>query len=221
MSFGDSVWESIYKTSSWGSYPSEEAIRFYMRAKGGFEKPSVLDIGSGQGALSWFMSREGASVTAFDGSPTALTLLEELTSSFDQQVSACVIGDIMKPSKYFLDPFEIMVDHYALYSNPENEITLAYRQYFELLKPGGKFLTCAFGENFDGFGTGVQLSKNTWTDIPEGPLKDRGMTTFWTEVRLCGILEKVGFEIDYSEVIQHKIVDSFQEKIIVSVKRPV
>jgi SAM-dependent methyltransferase len=219
MSFGDSIWENIYKTASWGAYPSEEAIRFYMRAKGSFESPAVLDIGSGQGSLSWFMSREGARVTAFDGSPTALSLLDELTSSFGQQVNASVRGDILRPLEYFSEPFEILVDHYALYSNPEDKITLAYQQYLELLKPGGRLLTCGFGENFDGFGTGKQLSENTWTDIPEGPLQDRGMTTFWTEERLCETLEEVGFEIDYTEVIQHKIADTFQEKIIIAAKR--
>ena len=219
MSFGDQIWEEIYKTSSWGSYPSEEAIRFYMRTKRNFQQPEVLDIGSGQGALSWFMTREGAKVSAFDGAPTALKRLEELTASFGVSVENKIHGNILNPQNYINTPFDIMVDHYALYANPEEEIYKSYAAYHELLREGGFLLTCAFGEQCDGFGSGERVSENTWVEICEGSLKDRGMTTFWTEKRLTEVLTKIGFEIDYTEVIYHTLSGVSQEKIIVCAKK--
>ena len=221
MSYGDQVWEELFKSSSWGSYPSEEAIRFYMRAKRNFKSPSVLDIGAGQGAVSWFMTKEGGRVTAIEGSPTGLERLANLTQSFGYKISNAINGDIMAPTTFLASKFDIMVDHYSMYSNPEEKVRQAYNQYFDLLNPGGQFLTCCFGANCTGVKTGKNKGGNTWFDIQEGPLKDRGVSTIWTKKLLSEVLIQSGFEIQYSETITQKMSGIVQEKIIIAASKPV
>jgi precorrin-6B methylase 2 len=111
--FGDPVWENIFSSRPWGKYPPEETIRFFLRAKEKINRKPiyVLDIGCGVGASSWMMAKEGGKVTAFDGAPSGLSLVNINAKEFGvlDEIET-VLGDITIPSVYLTQIFDIMVD---------------------------------------------------------------------------------------------------------------
>jgi cyclopropane fatty-acyl-phospholipid synthase-like methyltransferase len=74
MSF-DKVWEKTHQDREWGSYPSEDLVRWTFRNFGKHRdqhtKQKILDLGCGQGNNTWFLAREGFNVLAVDGSHSA------------------------------------------------------------------------------------------------------------------------------------------------------
>ena len=202
--FGDKIWEELFTTQGWGKYPPEEVIRFFVRAKKDLNKPVIkaLDIGCGMGACAWFMSKEGAKVTAFDGAPAGINNISNLAVEFGVFTDfTLLLGDITKPQSHIDSRFDIMLDNYSLYANPEKDIHNALKDYYEILYDGGYLLMNCFGEKTTGFGTGKRLSENTWTDICGGGLHNRGIVTWFTRQRLTKIFETIGYDINYYENI--------------------
>src|SRR5262249_5535955 len=77
----DRTWEEIFRSRTWGRYPSEDAVRLVARQF--FRAPdrrqvSCLDLGCGGGNHTWFLAREGFSVTAVDGSESAVKQTQAL-----------------------------------------------------------------------------------------------------------------------------------------------
>src|SRR5258705_850256 len=75
----DPVWEEIFRAQEWGRYPDAYVVRFVARNFYARERRTVrlLDVGSGPGASTWYMAREGFAVAAIDGSAAALARLEQ------------------------------------------------------------------------------------------------------------------------------------------------
>lgn len=68
------VWNKIITNSRKSKYPDLNFVRFVARNYfGGFPRDRFhfLDLGSGDGANTWFLENEGFRVTAIDGSPGA------------------------------------------------------------------------------------------------------------------------------------------------------
>jgi len=60
----DPVWEEVFRAQEWGKYPPEHVIRAV--ARNFYKAPDrkavkILDIGSGPGANTWYVAREGFS----------------------------------------------------------------------------------------------------------------------------------------------------------------
>jgi cyclopropane fatty-acyl-phospholipid synthase-like methyltransferase len=200
--FGDPIWERVISTQGWGKYPAEEVIRFFIKTKKmmGTENPAVLDIGCGIGACSWFMAKEGGKVTAFDGAPSALGQVKQLAERFGASGEIkTVLGDIAAPKRYFNQLFDIMLDNYSLCTNSYGRIIDAFSDYFTLLGSGGFLLTNCFGKKTTGYGSGTDLGNDTFTDMTEGALSNRGMNTFFDRVELNRIFAEIGFGIEYVE----------------------
>jgi len=217
--YGDPVWENLFQ-KGWGKYPPEEVVRFYFRkVKNEFKSPKTLDIGSGQGACSWFMTKEGSSVSAFDGSPTGLKNVSVIAKEFGvTNTIDLILGDITKPDKYFSNTFDVLLDNYSLYSNPEDEVSNALMKYYNIMNGGGVFLMNCFGEKTSGYDTGTQLSKNTFRDV-EGSLKDRGIITWYNRSRLNELFSRIGFQISYTEDLSEDHNGVITEKLITCLKK--
>ena len=69
------------------------------------------------------------------------------------------------------------------------------------------------GEKTSGYGTGVQLSKNTFTDV-EGALEGRGVVTWYNRVRLNNLFDDIGFKVVYTEDNIEKQGQVLIEKLI-------
>ena len=75
-----------------------------------------------------------------------------------------------------------------------------------------------FGEKTTGYGTGTQLSKNTFRDV-EGSLKDRGIITWYRRERLNDLFRNIGFEIVYTEDLTQLHNGVVTEKLISCLKK--
>ncbi len=204
LQFGNKIWEELHSARTWGKYPPEEVIRsfFFAKKKLNMADLKALDIGCGIGACSWFLRKECDEVTAFDGSPSGLKNVPDLAKEFNVNENiTLLLGDIIKPLEYINSEFDIILDNYSLYANPEEEIINALEGYYEISSDAGCFLLNCFGERTTGFRTGKQLSDHTWTDITEGNLQDRGVVTWFTRDRLNNIFNNIGFSVSYYENI--------------------
>lgn len=221
--FGDPVWEKLFSSRSWGKYPPEETIRFFMRAKERINRRPlyVLDIGCGVGASSWMMAKEGGKVSAFDGAPSGLSCINKNAKEFGvlDEIET-VLGDITRPSTYLEKSYDIMVDQYSLYANPENRVIDAYREYFKLLKPGGLFLTCGFGYGTTGWNEGRRVSEHSVTDIKEGVMRDTGTVSVFSLEQLKAILSDIGFAVEYWEQIGENRNEICIDKHIIAISKP-
>lgn len=219
--FGDSAWEQTFASRRFGRYPSEEAIRFFFssRAKVG-DAPATLDIGCGAGAVAWFLAHQGARVTAMDGAPAALEQLDTTLKEFGAPAVAKVLGDIMRPTDHVEGPFHLMVDHYALYANPEDKIRQALPAYCGLLAPGGQFLSCLFGVNCSGADTGERIAPNTFRGIKTGVHQGTGTITLWAQDEAEELFRSSGFCVRYREKQTHDRNGLAVEKLIFHLDRP-
>jgi len=199
--YGDPIWEKLFSSRGWGKYPSEEAIRFFMYAKKvlNMEAPKALDIGCGSGAISWFMAKNGAEVTALDGAPSGLKNVNALFREFNVPGSAgTVLGDITNPSKFLGGGFDIMADHYSLCHNSKEKIAQAFSEYSALMNKGAFLMTCGFGGKTTDFGNGMHVSGASFTSSSNG---ESGTVSFFRKDELDLILKKNGFSIEYHENI--------------------
>ena len=222
-SYGEKIWNELFSSQEWGRYPSEEAIRFFLRSKNKLkmEKIKALDLGCGQGAVSWFMAREGAAVTAMDGAPAGLDRVKALAAEFGVRSGIeTVLGEITEPGKSLESKYDIVLDHYSLFQNKEERMVSAYKGLFELLNKGGFLLTCVFGQNTSSFGHGKKISEKTYTDITKGSFVNRGLTTFFKREQLDEIFLGIGFEIEYRERILLERDDVVDEKLVTCLRKP-
>lgn len=217
--YGDGIWEKIFSSRGWGRYPSEESIRFFMYAKNktGKAAPAVLDIGCGKGALSWFMSKEGASVTAMDGAPSGVKAVAQTAAEFGvSKEIKTICGDITEPEKFVENCFDILVDHYSICHNPMPRILNAYKNYYELLNDNGYFLTCFFGLGTTEFGSGMKVSRSgSFCDQSDGA----GIVSLNSMESNVSMFEDIGFKIEYKERVIIDRGDSQIEKIIICLRK--
>ena len=205
--FGDPIWENLFSTRDWGKYPSEEVIKFYKNSTlNRVTRPKVLDAGSGKGSCSWFMSKEGGNVTAFDGSMSALKNIPLISKEFNiKNKIDTVLGDITNPKIFLNNRYDIILDNISLCVNLEENIINAYTQYFDLLNNNGDFLSVTLGKKSTGVDTGIKIKNNTFIDVEIGCMKDRGMITWFDFETLTKIYSNIGFNIfDHTNVTEIK-----------------
>jgi ubiquinone/menaquinone biosynthesis C-methylase UbiE len=175
----DQVWEDVFRRQEWGKYPPEHVIRFVARRWYGVADRRaicLLDLGCGPGACSWYMAREGFSVYGIDGSATAIRragerLRQEGLSATFQEGD---YGRLPWPDGFF----DGVIDNVSLYCNSFETCKSIAAEVRRVLKPGGAFLSVNFTDRSWGYGLGRQVGPGEFTDIREGPLKDKGFALF-------------------------------------------
>ena len=68
-----------------------------------------------------------------------------------------------------------------------------YEKVYDFLKKDGKLLTVCFGKETSGYGLGKEIEKDTFTDITEEALRERGITHFFDKKLIKLILSEIGF----------------------------
>lgn len=177
------VWEDIFRTRSWGRYPSEPVVQALMRLyadrddRGAIE---VLDLGCGPGANTWFLAREGFAVSGLDGSPTAIALNRQRLHAEGLRADLRV-ADFTHPLPYGDAGFDCVVDNVALCTTPASHMRRAISEVHRVLKPGGAFVSVCFTTRTWGYGLGTAAGEpGAYTDIGEGPLAGKGLAQFLT-----------------------------------------
>jgi 2-polyprenyl-3-methyl-5-hydroxy-6-metoxy-1,4-benzoquinol methylase len=199
------TWEEVHATRRWGAYPPEDVVRFVATAYKSLSKEErkpirVLDVGCGQGAVTWFLAREGFDATGIDFSPSAIEKARAYVESNKLEASFAV-EDFTKLS-FEAESFDCILDIESIYTNTSADIKKIYADLYRLLKPGGVFFTMSFSTACSNFGTGVRLEEHTFTDIPSGS-PHTGVAHYFDRLELKGLLTETGFkeiEINSKEV---------------------
>ncbi len=132
----EQAWEQTHKERQWGSYPKEELVRW---ASSVGKRLTVLDLGAGAGASTWFLAREGHRPIAVDGSISALrNARARLTiEGYHFTGAQCHFMDLP-----FADQaFDACVDVVSVAHNTFAEIYGIFKEVARVLKPRGKLFT--------------------------------------------------------------------------------
>lgn len=178
-------WDEKFKTRSWGKYPNEDLVRFVCGefSRNRIKNPKVLEIGSGTGANLWFLQNEGLNVSGIDSSKTGIEASKKKLSDHGFNLTDLRVGNF-NTLPWEQENFDLVVDIFALYANTVSEINKTVKEIARVLKPGGFFFTTLWGAKTAGYGTGLNLEENTYTDILDGPCKDMGVAHFFHEAEL-------------------------------------
>lgn len=199
----DPKWEEIHADREWGQYPVEYVIRFIARNYYGVldrAAVKVLDYGCGGGSHTWYLAREGFDTYAFDGAPSAIQKVR-LRMEREKMSAHLKVCDALNPA-YEDNFFDAIVENFCVAMNTTEEIKMMYKEIYRILKPGGKLLTAQFGKKTDGYGTGIQIDKDTFSGIENVQLQDVGKIHFTDRVAIKSLLEQTGFvNIDIDTII--------------------
>jgi len=181
----DPAWESVFQQHEWGKYPPEFIIRFVARnfyAKPGRSEVRLLDLGCGPGACTWFMAREGFSVSGIDGSPTAIDRAGKRLQS-EGLTADLRVGDFtILP--WGADSFDAVIDCASLCHNSWQAARKAVSEVCRVLKPSGLLISSAFTDRAWGIGTGPALEMGGFHHVTEGPLAGKGYSRFLAQTQI-------------------------------------
>lgn len=189
----DQTWEQIFKSRSWGKYPSEDIIRFTasrFKNVADRSKIRVLDLGCGGGAHTWFLAREGFDTFGIDGSESGIRQASALLDREGFKANLTV-GDFTQldyPAGYF----DVIIDSSAVQHNDFGNIRLIHRQIWNLLKPGGYFCGILINTQTSGWKEAEKLEDNTYTNFKTGPIQKELLVHFFTESEVREIMS--GYE---------------------------
>lgn len=208
----DKIWEDIHSQYEWGQYPSEEIIRFIARNYYKTERSNtkILDFCCGGGCHTWYLCREGFDVYAFDGSESAIkNTVDKLKREFNGGVGAKLKVSDALALEYPENFFDAVIDSCGIYANKIEDIKRMYQSVYYFLKPGGKLMTVVFSKDTTGYGTGIMLEKDTYTDLSCGALSERGTVHFFDKAEIKEILIQAGFR---DIMIDEKVRTQFNGK---------
>lgn len=97
---------------------------------------SILDLGCGQGAASWFFARQGFDVTAVDGSANALAKAQTWLTGEGYPIRAQVCCVTALP--FEAGTFDAVVDVVCSAHNSMIDMVKIFAEIARVLKPGGK-----------------------------------------------------------------------------------
>ena len=208
-------WEQIHKTKEWGAYPSEHIIRFIARNYYNVEdrkKVKILDFGSGTGAHTWYLAREGFDTWAFDISETAIMRLKKRMEHENLPVHAEVCDGLNV--SYETGFFDAVIDNVSIISNRIDDIKKMYKTSYRILKSGGKLITVCFEPETTGYGTGVKIEDGTDGNITTGCIQGLGGRHFFTQSELRQVLEESGFKNICIEFIKYSDRGSIVSQLV-------
>ena len=191
----DATWEKVHIAQEWGKYPSEEVIRFvarnfYSKVR---NQVRILDAGCGQGSVTWYLSREGFDVFAFDGSQTAIAKAKERLDKEGLKANFFV-GDALN-FEYDNAYFDGIIDSAMICANRTAHIKVILKECFRVLKRGGKiFSTGLFKIGMTGYGCGKKIEEHTYKDIDKGNLAGIGTVHFFDEEQIKALWTEAGFD---------------------------
>lgn len=151
------------------------------------QRPSVLDLGCGNGALAEQMQQWGYAVIGIDPSPSGLDMARARCPnlSFHQ-----AIANPESIEELGLAPFDLVV------STEVVEHCYSPRQWaaaaFSALKPGGVLISST---PYHGYLKNLTLAASGKLDAHFTALWDGGHIKFWSRRTLTALLQEAGFEL--------------------------
>lgn len=180
-----SHWETVYASGAQlNRYPYAEVVSFVKRLAR--TRPCAglraLDVGCGSGVHALFLAEEGAEVTAFDGSPSAVAHAKSLHphARIDYRVSTLADFDLSA------GPFDLVIDRLSSIYAGVGGVTDFYQSLRSALAPGARLLWQGFdmensGRSFGYFDPDI----GAWTGFAEGVFAREDTIGFFTEADIA------------------------------------
>ncbi len=173
------VWDDIFASRSWGTYPSESLIRFIARNYYNApdrKKVKILDLGAGTGANTTYLAREGFDTYAIDGSAVAVDIIAQKLKKESLEASLAS-GDI-RNLPYADNSMDCIVEINCVMCNNFDNSKKIIQHAVSKLKPGGRFFSMCAKEGSWGDGLGEKIEEATYKDAEEGPYAHMGTVRF-------------------------------------------
>lgn len=182
----NNIWDSVYaKRKDWGKYPPEELIRFFARhfySSPDRSKVRALDLGCGFGSASWYLAREGFSVTSIDRSRTVLEMLSQRLRQEELELDL-LAGEVLElPFKE--KSFDVVIDLRCFMCLDWATARSAVAEAHRVLKPGGLFFSITPAVDCYGEGMGRRIEEGVYCDAENGPYSGMGIVRFSREDQL-------------------------------------
>lgn len=195
------VWETIYRSRDWGRYPPEALVRFIAHHYYSiYDRSSirVLDLGCGPGSgASWFVAREGYTLSGIDASPTAIAKARERFSK--EGLTGDFRVGLIDQLPWHDGCFDVVIDNVCLACNSECETAAIVNEIHRVLKASGWHFSITPKVGCWGDGAGERIDATTLRNVAEGPFAGLGSTRFATAESLQRLY--AGFselQIEYS-----------------------
>lgn len=173
------LWDEIFSSRSWGTYPTEAVIRFIAKNFYGAQNRKavrILDMGAGTGANTVYIAREGFDTYAIDGSEVAINIIagKMKKEGFSADLRTGDINNLPYEDGYFDCVMDINCLMCSDYPTAKGIIEKAAAK----LKPGGKMLSIGARTGSWGDGLGQEIGTHTFKDALEGPYANMGTVRF-------------------------------------------
>jgi SAM-dependent methyltransferase len=143
------IWDNIFKSRPWGKYPPESLVRSIARTYPQTNRSGVrmLELGCGPGAITWFLSREGFTVTGMDWSQAAIEQNHARHEAEKLPSPTLWEGDFTATMPFPPRSFDHVIDSVALYCNSTPKRYRAMQEVLRVLRPGGWITSLMFTDH--------------------------------------------------------------------------
>jgi ubiquinone/menaquinone biosynthesis C-methylase UbiE len=190
----DSIWDNVHQNQEWGKYPGEDLIRFVARNFYSKDRKNtrILEIGCGQGANIWYLSREAFDSYGIDGSRISVEKAENRLAA-EGLKSNLSVGDISSLT-YEDNFFDAVIDIECLYCNSWYNSEKILAEIKRVLKKEGLFYSKTISDDFYLGENPEKTGFLEYNNISDGPLAGKGfarLTDFESIGKLYGKFFKI------------------------------
>ncbi len=183
-------WDKVFLRSNWGSYASEDLIRFISIYKKKNKKiKRIIEIGSGNGANFNLFLDKGLIIDGIDFSKIAITKTKKI---FNKQINKKKIslfqGDL-RSFDFSINSYDFLVDNCVTCCLNFADTKYFYSSIHKSLKKKAKIYMRTFAKGCWGDKTGKKLSYNTYLPATNWA-KNLGLQRFASYGDLKMILDK-------------------------------
>ncbi len=158
-----SHWDSTYAGTDdfFGKEPSELAVSALGTLKDNGAK-DVLELGCGQGRDSYFLCRNGFSVTALDYSETGVCQMKERAAASGVGMNL-LVHDAREPLPFPDGSFDAVFSHmFFTMELSEDEVARILEECRRVLRPGGLNIYSVRNDHDPHYGKFEQRGKDMW-----------------------------------------------------------
>ena len=212
-------------------YPNEALCRFMGRnffsiPTATRKEMNILETGSGSGANLWMIAKEGFSAYGLDISEESISLCKEMLTNY-HVCADLYVQDMTEISCVSNNYFDAVVDVFSSYCLTKSQGADYLRRVAQILKLGGLFFSYFPSKRSDAYQfpeTAQLIDSDTLNSILRTDSPFNGQLypfRFMHPREYEGALTKLGFEIQYSEIVGRTYHNSkeYFEFVVIEAKK--
>lgn len=185
------VWEEIFKSRSWGRYPSEELVKVATKfVRNRYKKTlACIELGPGPGANALLLADLFDTYAAIDISETAIKLLNERIQDkkINKELKVGCISSLPWPES----KFDFICDNFSIYANKISIIKACLEEIKRIMKDDAIFYSRVWSKNCYGLESGDLIEKNTYDNLQIGPCSGFGTSHFFDLEEILNLYGKI------------------------------